>query len=348
MHRKYLLSLAMAVCLAGQLLPAFQAQSATEPWKTAFNRAESYRQQGNFPAALRDYEKALSLNPNAWQVFLARAQTYEKMGMYQRVIENYDQAVALHPRQEQAWLQRAAFFMRRGQKAQALYDLEEGLRYQPYNTALLMARANFYFDRGQTDLALADAETALQANPKLLDAHFMKADCYLKLNNFDAYDQSLSDLLVLAPTEANLWVSRAAMRMHHNRSADAKKDLDKAIALDSGNADAYFLRGQIFLDAAIKLKNPQFCAPALMDFKQACRLGAKAACYKKPPCAIPKASPKAVVKAAPAAPQPATQAAPPVAAPSAVPASSNPARTSTTPAAAVPPAANQGSGLAVP
>ncbi|PKL78310.1 MAG: hypothetical protein CVV27_03505 [Candidatus Melainabacteria bacterium HGW-Melainabacteria-1] len=340
-QKRTLAALAAILCLVGAVIPAHSQQrdpvqyetgpaliernnsrshempvavpQSQSDWKVYYMRADKLRLAGNFNAALRDFDLAQALNPNAYEIYLGKARTYDKMGMYQRVIANYDQAIAMHPRQEQVWLERAGFFLRQNKMPQAARDLEEGLRYLPNSPNLYVARGALYFQRKAYGRALSDADAALQRNPSMFQAHQLKTDSLLMMNDYAAYEMALSDMLSHPQyqQDAELYFSRALARFELKRISPAIEDLDQTLKLQPKAHEALHLRGDLLMRQA--KAQPEMCAFALKDLKAACKLGNKQACsqLRKPSCKVPpkpKATPKPVAPAAeaeaPAAPAP--------------------------------------------
>ena len=54
----------------------------------------------------KDYDKALSLEPELIQTFISRGVAYAKQGLYDRAISDYDKAIALNPGFAQAYYNR--------------------------------------------------------------------------------------------------------------------------------------------------------------------------------------------------------------------------------------------------
>ncbi|HEY9844296.1 MAG TPA: tetratricopeptide repeat protein [Candidatus Obscuribacterales bacterium] len=353
MHRKLTLTaLAAIACLAGAVIPA-NSQERTNPqyvepfvedamnrntggemplmedpsrvrWTAYFNSGEANRLQGNFPAALRDFDRALALNPNAYEVYISRAKTYDKMGMYDRVIQNYDVAIAMHPKLERVWLARSAFFVRRKQAAEALRDLDEGLRFLPYSPNLRVARGSYYMNRLAYGRAVPDFDVAIQVKPTMMVALEKKAVCEKHLQHYPALEQTLSKIIAIDGRREAAWYERAQVHRHYNRLTQADADLSHALNLNPRLLKARFQRGQIRMEMA-KAK-PEMCSPAINDLKLACRQGEKSACkmVRKPSCSMPK--PAATMIVAPvASSQPSAPASPPASTAPVTPASNPPA-----------------------
>ncbi|HEY9610345.1 tetratricopeptide repeat protein, partial [Allocoleopsis sp.] len=61
---------------------------------------------GNHDAALADYEKAISLNPNSARAFYNRGLTRNRLNQHQSAIQDYSEAIRLQPTFAEAFYNR--------------------------------------------------------------------------------------------------------------------------------------------------------------------------------------------------------------------------------------------------
>jgi tetratricopeptide (TPR) repeat protein len=144
---------------------------------------------------------------------------------------------------------------------------------------LLMGKA--HLNRGEDDEALKELETAARMDPKLPFVHFNLGLAYLRKQNYDrareefhkdivvepdipySYEQlggleatagnedeatkNYREALKLDPKLINSYMGLAKIEQHQQQFPAALRDLDHVIALDSRNAAARYLRGQVLL-----------------------------------------------------------------------------------------------------
>lgn len=211
--------LLVSVAVLFSLTQAAALAAPVEAWKAHFQKGDQSLKQGLYSVALREYDRALELNPNSWEVYLHKAKVYEKMGMPQRVIEAYDQAMSLHPRQERVWMERSDYFFRKGMAAQGLYDLEEGLRYLPNNANLRYTRALYYLQQKDYGKAMEDLSVAVTVKPLWVEAQLQKAELHRLNQDVMGYEQALSMAVqgsIQSKREVPLswYLSRAKARSH--------------------------------------------------------------------------------------------------------------------------------------
>ena len=100
--------------------------------ETSYQRGVSLYQQGNYEAALQQFDKVIELQPKAYVAYYARAVIFLTRGEYPRALENINQAIALAPDLAVAYYRRAQIYERVGDivNAEADYKKAKELGYQ--------------------------------------------------------------------------------------------------------------------------------------------------------------------------------------------------------------------------
>jgi tetratricopeptide (TPR) repeat protein len=127
-----------------------------------FNRAASYRLQGNYKEAFSDVNKILEIDKNNVQAYLARAQLY----------------------QENATKYNSRFVSR------AIEDYSKALDLQPDNSYALYKRSQHFLDRAletgswdDVDLAVSDVTRAIEIDRGNPDYYFLRGRIYMEISN---------------------------------------------------------------------------------------------------------------------------------------------------------------------
>jgi hypothetical protein len=134
-------------------------------------------QDSNIPQAVRDYTKALSLNPRIGQAWLDLADCYERLGQYREAEQALDQAFLVRTYSPAAHWQAANYFLRRGN----LPKMYEHFRLAgQYNPERFLAALNLSW-KVETDHARMVQElmpSSMKAQIQLLDflAHKNQTD----------------------------------------------------------------------------------------------------------------------------------------------------------------------------
>ncbi|GEM_PF-2266622 len=100
--------------------------------ETSYQRGVALYQQGNYEAALQQFDRVIELQPKAYVAYYARAVIFLTRGEYPRALENINQAIALAPDLAVAYYRRAQIYERVGDlvSAEADYKKAKELGYQ--------------------------------------------------------------------------------------------------------------------------------------------------------------------------------------------------------------------------
>jgi tetratricopeptide (TPR) repeat protein len=95
------------------------------------NRGDAYVAQGNFDAAINDYNQAINLNPDFARSFNNRGFAYLKKGNYEQALKDFDQAIKLKSDYGKAFANRAEVHQQRHDYQSAVRDYDSAIRVQP-------------------------------------------------------------------------------------------------------------------------------------------------------------------------------------------------------------------------
>lgn len=85
---------AVPVVLAEYFNPAVPGEASAAYWMDRGGMLATY---GNYPAAVKAYEKALSIDPNNSEIYFDLGVAHGEMGNYTQALTNMDKAIMLAP-----------------------------------------------------------------------------------------------------------------------------------------------------------------------------------------------------------------------------------------------------------
>lgn len=139
-------------------------------------RGDANAAAGDYPQAIADYERALTLNPAFWPALAGRGGAFVESGETAAGIADIERALAQDPGTVSEVL---AVGKGAGQPAadSATVTMETG----PTVAALHLARAKVRYSQGAYEPALADLDETIRRLPNLIAAHFFHALSLLAL-----------------------------------------------------------------------------------------------------------------------------------------------------------------------
>ena len=91
-----------------------------------YNRGLVYGKSGLLGEALRDFDEAISINPNFGMAYNNRGAVYYLLGLHDRALPDFTRAIELERDNAEAYINRAYVYLKRGEKGLAVNDLRQG------------------------------------------------------------------------------------------------------------------------------------------------------------------------------------------------------------------------------
>jgi tetratricopeptide (TPR) repeat protein len=177
--------------------------------------ADNYIQRGllemkmkNIDLALKDYNKAIVLNPSAGAAYVNRADAYLALKDYDGALKDANKSVELNSKDDNAYMVRGNIKTANKDYKNAIKDYTSGIAINPKN-------AKLFAYRGLTET-------------------------YLR--NYDLMNQDFNAALSIAPTD-EIYNIRGASKMNLNSPTLAVVDFTSAIQNNHNNAQSYLNRG---------------------------------------------------------------------------------------------------------
>jgi Flp pilus assembly protein TadD len=137
------------------------------------NRAVAHCRQGSYQQAVHDFTNAIKFDPNNATVYYNRAIAYGALGKSKQAIEDGTKAIELKAKDANAYMNRGIDYMALGDGDRAVKDLNTAIEFSPQDASAYYARGVAYYKLGSKELALKDFKKAAQMGHK-------KAGQYLK------------------------------------------------------------------------------------------------------------------------------------------------------------------------
>jgi tetratricopeptide (TPR) repeat protein len=239
------------------------------------NRGVMRIRQQNYPGAVEDLRRAVSLRPGDFQAYVNLAEALNRQGLGRDALAELDRAVGLKPDMPALYRLRSAVRRAAGDHDNALADLLQAVRAEqavkPGQTASPAAiafdhvsAARLHLEKKNYPEALASCEEALKLQPGNGAAQRWKAEALLGLKRYSEAVAAFDRHLEHGRPTAEVLRSRGLTRAKLGRHAKAVEDLTHSLCLRP-DAELHASRGWVHL----VLQAPKF---AQHDFEQAVKL----------------------------------------------------------------------------
>lgn len=171
------------------------------------HRGQAYLLDGDTDNALKDFNKALAIDPHFAPAFIGRARIYQEQQQYNRAFADLQQAAALGTEDVKLGALWEAAFLRREikQLPAAVHQYDQLLNLmsklkatKPRQALVTVQRGETYHRMGNLTAAVADCDAALILDPDLNQAHMTRARMYAALHNLP---KALADYNIIIAQE---------------------------------------------------------------------------------------------------------------------------------------------------
>jgi tetratricopeptide (TPR) repeat protein len=184
-------------------------------WAAYLNRGLAESQQGDYAAAVADFNETLRLNPRSEMALNNRAGCYTYLRNWPAALRDFDSALQLKPNPDY-FINRGILKQRMGDTAGALRDFDAVIEADPRHARALCERADAYRAMGDWPKAIADYQTLLAAYPEHAHAAFWLGAVLLETGDCERAVTTLNEAIRMGyrqPGAAHFLIGMAYQRL---------------------------------------------------------------------------------------------------------------------------------------
>jgi tetratricopeptide (TPR) repeat protein len=165
-----------------------------------FNKAREISKDGNYEAALKEYDKAIELAPQWSTAYYFRGTAKYQTKRYQAAIDDFTKAIEITPKYPAAIHDRALARRALKDNRGAMSDLDRAIQGDPEYFPLAYAnRASLRIELKDFQGAIPDADKAILQGPDYPGGYIVRAEAKIHLAHYDSAIQDLSKAMDLKP-----------------------------------------------------------------------------------------------------------------------------------------------------
>ncbi len=222
-----------------------------------FRRGFRASSEGHTQEAVKEYSKAIELDPSFASAYHNRGILYNNLGEQQKALDDYNKAIELDPSYAYAYNGRGNVYSDLGEQQKALDDYNKAIELDPSYAFAYNGRGNVYRGFGERQKALDDYNKAIELDPSFAYAYNGRGNVYSDLGEQQKALEDYNKAIELDPSFANAYNGRGIIYYDLGEQQKALEDYNKAIELDLNYKFAYRNRGLLYsklgnLEAAVK------------------------------------------------------------------------------------------------
>ncbi|KLI34521.1 tetratricopeptide repeat protein, partial [Brachyspira hyodysenteriae] len=196
-----------------------------------------------YEESIDDYTKVIELNPNNEMAYINRGLAKSDLKMYEESIEDYDKAIELDPNNSEAYLNRGISKSNLKRYKEVIEDYNKVIELDPNNSEAYLNRGASKGYLKEYESSINDFNKAIELNPNDEHIYFNRA---ISKFNLERYEESIEDYdkaIKLNLNYIDAYINRGISKLNLDEYKEAIEDFNKAIELDPDYAEAYFCRG---------------------------------------------------------------------------------------------------------
>ena len=216
-------------------------------WHIHACRGDAYAHAGNYDLAIKDYERAIEINPkDAVEAYRGRGMAYAKLGNYSQAIFDYNKIIEMRPKNAEAYNKRGMAYAGLDNYRQAILDYDRTIELIPGNADPYNNRGTAHYQLGDLRQAILDFDRAIEINPKHEAAYSNRGIVYASLGNNRKAISDYDKAIEINPRNAVAFYNRGLAYGKLGENRRAISDYDRATEINPKYADAYYDRGTTY------------------------------------------------------------------------------------------------------
>jgi tetratricopeptide (TPR) repeat protein len=187
-----------------------------------------HAQRGEQEASVRDFTRALEIDPQMAMGYMNRGYVYNDMRLATKAEQDFRKALELNPKYGEAHLGLAYALVQLRRATPALKEAEIATELLPDSESLHLVKAEAYRQRAMLTPAETEYKKALKLNPLTANTYIALADVEYRARKYASAAATLQGALTVVPDNAMIQAQLGRTYGRLGRSADALQMVNSA------------------------------------------------------------------------------------------------------------------------
>lgn len=166
-----------------------------------FEQGNALYDQGEYAAAIAQWEEFLALNPDVHQVLVNIGNAHRELGNVEEARVAYERVLETDPSEARALYNLAEMLVQEGKAEEAIPLFERVVEQAPDDPAVYYNVAELYFQQRVTDKAVQYYQRALEVDPAYLPALKQMGFAYVNMGELELAISAFQRFLEVAPED---------------------------------------------------------------------------------------------------------------------------------------------------
>ena len=218
----------------------------------------THLQMREYERAIRDFDRALALEPGLVVAWRQRALAYRSKGDYERALADFEQAILLSPNDARLYTDRGVAYELLGDYPSAIRDFNRAIAFKPNHASAIEGRGRTHFYLGNFAQAAADLQRGLALDSADVYGALWLHLARQRLRQDDSEDFAAHAALV----DSTRWPAPVVRYMLGDIGPDSLRALAAAAELDGQSQRCVV---SFYLGEAALLRGEESSAQSLFD-----------------------------------------------------------------------------------
>jgi len=231
-----------------------QSQNENPKAKAFFENGTKYFEQANYTEAIKEFTKAVEINPDNARIYVSIGMSYAGLGQTQLAIGNIQKARELLRRQGDylgvdAMDESLAHLVSQKKEISIegnISDYAKVIEADPQNGYAYVMRGRLYKKNGNFDNAISDYTKAIDINPKNVFAYNGRGLTYEEKGLYDQAILDFTKAIEISPIYSTAYGNRAYAYVLKGNLEQAIPDYNKLIEMKPTDSDVYIGRAYTY------------------------------------------------------------------------------------------------------
>lgn len=206
---------------------------------------DEYWEDGDYQKAISYYTRAIKLDNNELYYF-NRGYCHDLLREYDAAIRDYTKAVQINPNYAEAFNARGFIYDSQGKFEEAIKDFSSAIKADPTLADAYNNRGYSYNQTKEYDLAIQDFNKAIQYDSKFAAAYNNRGSAKHNLKEYESAIKDFTKAIALDNSESEYYDNRGTSNYDFGELEAALKDYNKALQLRPNWSQVFYNRGSVY------------------------------------------------------------------------------------------------------